>query len=70
MLQVRRFRKENEFIGDAIYDETRPLPKRITIADPAGMMMVPDLYLSADASSYIYGFSRMLSTLYVVTGLK
>jgi len=32
--------------------------------------MVPDLFLSADAGSYIYGFSRMLSTLYVVTGLK
>lgn len=35
VLQVRRFRKENEFIGDAIYDETRPLPRRITIVDPA-----------------------------------
>ena len=33
VLQVRRFRERNEFIGDAIYDETRPLPKRITIAD-------------------------------------
>jgi nicotinate phosphoribosyltransferase len=35
VLQVRRFRKGNEFIGDAIYDETRPLPRRITIVDPA-----------------------------------
>ena len=34
VLQVRRFRKVNEFIGDAIYDETRPLPKLITIVDP------------------------------------
>jgi nicotinate phosphoribosyltransferase len=34
VLQVRRFRKGNEFIGDAIYDETRPLPARITIVDP------------------------------------
>jgi nicotinate phosphoribosyltransferase len=34
VLQVRRFRKANEFIGDAIYDETRPLPKLITIVDP------------------------------------
>ena len=49
----------------------RRIPIReITVADPAGMMMVPDLFLSADAGSYIYGFSRMLSTLYVVTGLK
>jgi nicotinate phosphoribosyltransferase len=35
VLQVRRFRKGNEFIGDAIYDETRPLLQRITIVDPA-----------------------------------
>jgi nicotinate phosphoribosyltransferase len=34
VLQVRRFRKGDEFIGDAIYDETRPLPPRITIVDP------------------------------------
>ena len=35
ILQVRRFRAGNEFIGDAIYDETRPLLQRITIVDPA-----------------------------------
>jgi nicotinate phosphoribosyltransferase len=34
VLQVRRFREDKEFIGDAIYDETRALPKRITIVDP------------------------------------
>ncbi len=34
VLQVRRFHKRNEYIGDAIYDETRPLAKRITIVDP------------------------------------
>jgi nicotinate phosphoribosyltransferase len=33
--QVRRFRKGNQFIGDAIYDEARPMPQRITIVDPA-----------------------------------
>jgi nicotinate phosphoribosyltransferase len=35
ILQVRRFRGGNEFIGDAIYDETRPLLRRMTIVDPA-----------------------------------
>jgi len=35
VLQVRRFLQDGEFIGDAIWDETRPLPRRITIADPA-----------------------------------
>src|SRR6185312_2431641 len=35
VLQVRRFRKGSEFVGDAIYDETRPVPRTITIVDPA-----------------------------------
>jgi nicotinate phosphoribosyltransferase len=35
VLQVRRFRADNEFLGDAIYDETRPLSKPITIVDPS-----------------------------------
>jgi nicotinate phosphoribosyltransferase len=34
VLQVRRFRQGKEFIGDAIYDETRPLPGSITVVDP------------------------------------
>ncbi|HWW01519.1 MAG TPA: nicotinate phosphoribosyltransferase [Candidatus Acidoferrum sp.] len=34
VLQVRRFRKGNEFVGDAIYDETRPFPRTMTIVDP------------------------------------
>lgn len=34
VLNVRRFRKGKEFVGDAIYDETRPLPSEITIVDP------------------------------------
>ena len=34
VLQVRRFREGKEFMGDAIYDETRPLPESITVVDP------------------------------------
>jgi nicotinate phosphoribosyltransferase len=34
VLQVRRFRSETEFIGDAIYDETRAETPEITIVDP------------------------------------
>jgi WD40 repeat protein len=49
----------------------RTFVRDITIEDPAGMLMeIPDLFLSADAGSYAYGYTRMLSTLYVVTGLK
>src|SRR6185437_2355444 len=35
VLQVRRFRKGKEFIGDAIYNETRALSRDVTIVDPA-----------------------------------
>jgi nicotinate phosphoribosyltransferase len=35
VLNVRRFRKDGEFIGDAIYDETRSLPPKIVIVDPS-----------------------------------
>ena len=44
--------------------------REITVDDPAGMLTVPDLYLSADAQTYVYGSARMLSTLYLVTGLR
>ena len=33
-LQVRRFMKDNLFIGDAIYDIDAPVPERVTIIDP------------------------------------
>jgi nicotinate phosphoribosyltransferase len=35
VLQVRRFRGSTEFIGDAIYDSSHPLPESVTIVDPA-----------------------------------
>jgi nicotinate phosphoribosyltransferase len=35
ILQVRRFRKGDEFIGDAIYDELQALPQKTAIVDPA-----------------------------------
>lgn len=53
-----------------ITDGRRTMIREVAVDDPAGMLMVPDLYLSADARSYIYGFSRVLSTLYLVTGLR
>jgi nicotinate phosphoribosyltransferase len=34
LLQVRRFRSEREFLGDAIYHTTRPIPEDFTIVDP------------------------------------
>jgi len=37
ILQVRRFRSENEFIGDAIFDTRGAAPKEFTIIDPADL---------------------------------
>lgn len=34
ILQVRRFRSAAEFVGDAIYDISRPIPEAFTIVDP------------------------------------
>lgn len=38
VLQVRRFRSQTEFVGDAIYDASRPAPKRFTIVDPVDLL--------------------------------
>jgi nicotinate phosphoribosyltransferase len=34
VLQIRRFRSKTEFLGDAIYDQSRPVPQGFTIVDP------------------------------------
>ena len=38
--------------------------------DEAGLCDLSHLYLSADGRSYIYGYTRLLSDLYLVNGLK
>jgi eukaryotic-like serine/threonine-protein kinase len=48
----------------------RSVIREITMDDPAGVLTTPELYVSADGQSYVYGSPRMLSTLYLVTGLK
>ncbi|MGH9399154.1 MAG: protein kinase domain-containing protein, partial [Thermoanaerobaculia bacterium] len=39
-------------------------------ADPAGLISVGPVLISADGKSYIYSYRRILDDLYVVTGLK
>ena len=46
-----------------------PLREIVTL-DPAGMLHTPNLFLTPDASSYLYSFTRMESTLYLVSGLR
>ena len=48
----------------------RTLIREITMNDPAGALTTPELFVSADGQSYVYGSPRMLSTLYLVTGLR
>ncbi len=44
--------------------------KDLLPADSSGVLDIGPIYLSADGQSYIYGFRRALSDLYLVTGLK
>jgi len=45
------------------------LTKEISIPDPAGFSFV-SLLLAPDAKSYFYTYTRQLSTLFLVDGLK
>jgi Tol biopolymer transport system component len=48
----------------------RRLLREITCPDPAGLYSVSNLLMTPDGSSYVYTYGRMLSTLYLVEGLK
>ncbi len=44
--------------------------KQVMPADAAGVSGIGRIYLTPDGSSYVYGYTRVLSDLYVVDGLK
>jgi Tol biopolymer transport system component len=48
----------------------RRLLREISFADPAGVYTTTSLLLTPDGRSYVYNYGRMLSTLYLVEGLK
>jgi Tol biopolymer transport system component len=48
----------------------RRLLREISFPDPAGLYTITNLLLTPDGSSYVYSYGRMLSTLYLVEGLK
>jgi WD40 repeat protein len=48
----------------------RVLAREVMPADGAGIVDIAPIYETPDASSYVYGFSRTLSDLYLVDGLK
>jgi DNA-binding winged helix-turn-helix (wHTH) protein/Tol biopolymer transport system component len=48
----------------------RQLYKEISPLDSAGLCDLYNLFLSADGRSYVYGYTRLLSDLYLVKGLQ
>jgi hypothetical protein len=48
----------------------RQLFKELNPADAVGLSHFGNIMLSADGRSYIYGFARLLSDLYLVKGLQ
>ena len=48
----------------------RQLFKEVNPADVTGLYDVGHVIMSADGRSYIYGFTRLLSDLYLVKGLQ
>jgi predicted Ser/Thr protein kinase len=44
--------------------------KQLVPSDSAGIDHIAPIFMSGDKKSYVYGYSRILSDLYLVTGLK
>jgi serine/threonine protein kinase len=49
---------------------TRTLWRSLAPADPAGVSQIGPIVMTPDGASYIYGYHRTLSDLYLVEGLK
>jgi DNA-binding beta-propeller fold protein YncE len=48
----------------------RTLWRTLAPADPAGVSQIGPIVMTPDGASYIYGYHRTLSDLYLVEGLK
>ncbi len=48
----------------------RTLWRTLAPADPAGVSQIGPIVMTPDGASYIYGYHRTLSELYLVEGLK
>jgi len=44
--------------------------KELTPPDPAGVLAIGPIKMSADGRSYVYSYRRLIDDLYVVDGLK
>jgi len=48
----------------------KDLMRELSPGDPAGLQAIGNIRLSADGRSYVYGYTRALSDLYAVDGLR
>jgi hypothetical protein len=48
----------------------RQLFKEVSPLDEAGLCDLDNILMSADGRSYVYGYTRLLSDLYLVKGLQ
>src|SRR5262249_11510243 len=58
VLQVRRFASGGEFIGDAIYETTGPLPSSVDIVDPLDPTRRKKIPAGADSEDLLVPISR------------
>jgi nicotinate phosphoribosyltransferase len=58
VLQVRRFASGGEFIGDAVYEATRPVPASVTIVDPVDPTRRKKIPAGADCEDLLVPISR------------
>ena len=59
--------------GDGEYrGEVANLSRNVVVesADPAGVLQIGPIHISADGGSYVYSYRRQLDELMVVSGLK
>jgi len=58
-------------LDDAAFGAATPVaPKYLAPGDPAGIVEVFNIRVSADANSYAYSYTRQLGELYLVEGLR
>jgi hypothetical protein len=51
-------------------DGAQELLKKVVPADPAGLLSVDKILIARDEKTYIYGYARITSDLYLVSGLN
>ena len=70
ILQVRRFRSNGEFVGDAIYDLELPLPATFTIVDPLDTTRRKDFAANIPSEDLLVSIFRKGELVYALPALS